>query len=112
MRKALKQRIDDICLWLDLDDKDTKKPIIETTYDNKITQELVITAFDIHNIEFGSGTGNKRITSNMYKLRTSPDNAAIFKIIICKASHLDNNPTTQFIPYGIQGIIKKKIYKQ
>ena len=48
LRKALKQRIDDISLWLDLDDEDTKRLIIETTYNNKITQELVMPAFDTH----------------------------------------------------------------
>ena len=56
LRTVLKQRIDEICLWLDLDDEDTKQLIKETSLDNKITQELVIPAFDIHNKEFGSGT--------------------------------------------------------
>ena len=111
MRKSLKQRIDDICLWLDLDDEDTKTFIIETTINKKTTQELVIPAFDIHNKEFGSETGNERITSNMYELRTSPGNAAILKIILCKASHPDNNPTIQFIPYRIQRITNNDIYK-
>ena len=111
LRTVLKQRIDEICLWLDLDDEDTKQLIKETSSDNKITQELVIPAFDIHNKEFGSGTGNERISSNVYELRTSPDNAAILKSILCKASHPDNNPTIQFILYGIQGITNKDIYK-
>ena len=62
LRKELKQRIDEICLWLDLDDEDTKKLIKETSLNNKTTQELVIPAFDIHNRVFGSGTGNERIT--------------------------------------------------
>ena len=111
LRKALKQRIDEICLWLDLDDEDTKQFIKETSSNNKTTQELVIPAFDIHNKEFGSGTGTKRITSSVYELRTSPDNAAILKSILCEASHPDNNPIIQFIPNGIQGITNKDIYK-
>ena len=111
LRKALKQKIDEICLWLDLDDEDTKTLIRETTKESITTQELVIPAFDIHNKEFGSGTGNERITSNVYEIRTSPDNAAILKSILCKASHPDNHPTIQFIPYGIQGITNKDIYK-
>ena len=49
LRKALKQRIDEICLWLDLDDEDTKHLIKETFSDNKTTRELVIPVFDIHN---------------------------------------------------------------
>ena len=111
LRTVLRQRIDEICLWLDLDNEDTKQLIKETSLDNKITQELVIPAFDIHNKEFGSRTGKERITSNVYELRTSPDSVAILKSILCKASHLDNNHTIQFIPYGIQGITNKDIYK-
>ena len=111
LRNALKQKIDDICLWLDLDDEDTKKLMRDTTTGTKTTQELVIPAFDIHNKEFGSGTGTERITTNVYEIRTSPDNAAILKSILCKASHPDNYPTIQFIPYGIQGITNKDIYK-
>ena len=61
--------------------------------------------------KFGSGTGTERITSKVYELHTSPDNAAILKNILCKASHPDNNPTIPFIPYGIQGITNKDIYK-
>ena len=55
LRKALKQKIDDICLWLDLDDEDTKKLMRDITTERKTTQELVILAYDIHIIEFGSG---------------------------------------------------------
>ena len=73
----------------------------------------MILAFDIYHKEFGTGTGtgNVRTTSNVYKIRTSPDNAAILKIILFKDLYLDNHPTIQFIPYGIQGITKKDIYK-
>ena len=35
LRKALKQRIDEICLWLDLDDEDTKHLLKETILNNK-----------------------------------------------------------------------------
>ena len=111
LRKALKWRIDEIYLWLNLDDEDTTKILKETSSDNKTIQELVILAFDIYNKEFGPGTGNERITSNVYKLRTSLDNTSILKRILCKVSHPDNNPTIQFVPYGIQGITNKDIYK-
>ena len=111
LRKALKQRIDEICLWVDFDDEDTKKLIIETTFNKKTSQELVISAFDIHNKKIGSRTGNEIMPSNVYEIRISPDNAAILKSIIYKASHPDNNPTIQFISYGIQGITNKDIYK-
>ena len=111
LRQALKQRIDEICLWLDLDDEDTKNLLKETSSDNKTIQELVIPVFDIHNKKFGSGTGNERITSNVYELHISPDNAAILRSILCKVSHPKNNPTIQFISYEIQGITSKDIYK-
>ena len=39
LRNALKKKIDEICLWLDLDDEDTKKLIKETTLNNKTRQE-------------------------------------------------------------------------
>ena len=101
LRKGLKQRIDEICLWLDLDDDDTNHLLKETTLNNKTSQELVIPAFYIHNKEFGTGIGTERITTNVYELRTSPDNAALLKSILCKASHPDNALSVQFIPYGI-----------
>ena len=111
LRKVLKQRFDKISLWLDLDDKDTKHLLKETTWNNKTSQELVILAFDIHNKEFGTGTGTEIIASHVYELRTSPDNTVLLKSIICITSHPDNNLSIQFIPYGIQGIANKDIYK-
>ena len=85
--------IDEICLWFNLDDEDTKKLTRATKTGNNTTQELVIPVFDIHHNVFGSETGNDRITSNVYEIRTSLDNAAIFKSILCKAPHPDNHPT-------------------
>ena len=111
LRRVLKQRIDKIYIWLDLDDEDTKRLLKKPSSDNKTIQELVIPAFAIHNKEFGSGTSNERITSNVYELRTFPDYAAILKIILCKTSHPDYNPTIQFIPYRIQGITNNNIYR-
>ena len=107
LRKALKQKIDELCLWLDLDDEDTKHLIKETTLNKKTSQSLVIPTIDIHNKEFGTGTDNKRITSKVYEIRNSPDNKVILKIILCKASHPNSNPTILLIPYGIQGITNK-----
>ena len=100
LRKVLKKN-DEICLWLDLDDEDTQKLMRDTTTGKNTIQDLVIPAFDIHNKEFGSGTGNERITSNVYEIRSSTDNA----------SHPDNHLTIQFILYGIQGKTNKDIYK-
>ena len=109
LQQSLKN--DDICLWIDLDEEDTKRLIKLTTTNNKTTQELVIPVFSIYHNEFGTGPRNERITYNIYELRTSPDNEAILKSILCKASHPDNHPTIQFFPYEIQGITNKNIYK-
>ena len=79
LRKVLKQRNDEICIWLDLDNEDTKNLLKETSSDNKTIQEQVIPAFDIHNKEFGPGTGNERIASDVYELGTYHANAAILK---------------------------------
>ena len=73
LRKSMKQKVDDICLWFDLDDSDTQSLIKEATSSNTTAQEIVIPAFDIHNKEFGSGTGDDRITTNVYELQISPD---------------------------------------
>ena len=112
LRNVLKQKIDDICTWLDLDDDDTKALTKTTTTDTgTISQEIVIPAYDIYHKVFGSGTGNDRITTNVYEIRTSPEHAPILKSILCKASQPEQHPTVQFIPYGIQGITHSDMYK-
>ena len=112
LRNVLKKKIDNICTWLDLDDDDTKALTKTTTNDNGTTsQEIVIPAYDIYHKVFGSGTGNDRITTNVYEIRTSPEHAPILKSILCKASQPEQHPTVQFIPYGIQGITNSDIYK-
>ena len=83
-------KIDNIYLWFDLDDEDTKTLKQETTTDNKNIQELVLPASDIYNKEFRTGSGNDRINPNVYEIRTSPANVVILNIIVCKASHLWN----------------------
>ena len=112
LRKDLKENIDDIITWLDLDDDDTKLLMKGTKLGDTTTQETVIAAFDIHHKVFGSGNGEDRITMTVYEIRTSPTHDATLKSILCKASHPDNNPIVQFIPYDIQGITNKDIYKK
>ena len=108
----MKDKIDDIITWLDLDDDDTKLLMKENTIGDKTTQEIVIPAFDIYHKTFGSGNGEDRITTTVYEIRTSPTHATTIKNILSKASHPDNHPVVQFIPYGIQGITHKDIYKK
>ena len=92
LRKALKEKIDDIITWLDLDDDDTKLLMKESKTGVKTTQQIVIPAFDIHHKIFGSINGDDRITTTVYEIRTSPTHAAILKSIFCKTSHPDNHP--------------------
>ena len=72
LRNVLKKKIDEIWTWLDLDDEDTKA-LTKTNPDenNKPSQEIVIPAYDIYHKVFGSGTGNDRITTNVYEIWTS-----------------------------------------
>ena len=61
VHKVLKEKIDEICTWLDLDDDDddddTKALTKEIISNHKLTQEIVIPVYDIHNKVFGSDTG-------------------------------------------------------
>ena len=112
LRNVLKKKMDEICSWLDLDNDDMKariKPISDTT--STLSQEIVIPTYDIYHKVFGSGTGNERITTNVYAIRKSPEHAPILKSILCKASQSANHPTVQFIRYRIQGITNRDIYK-
>ena len=90
----------------------TKPPTKTNTDETDTTsQEIVTLAYDIYHKVFGSGTGNDRITTNAYGIRTSPEHAPMLKIISCKASQHVNHPTVKFIPYGIQVITNRDIYK-
>ena len=111
LRKARKEKIDDIITWIDLDDDDTKLLMKGSKTREKTTQEIVIPAFDIHHKIFGSGSGDDRITTTVYEIRTSPTHAETLKSILCKTSHPDNHPLYHSFLYGIQGITHKDIYK-
>ena len=78
---------------------------------SNISQEIVIPEYDIYHKLFGSRTGTEWITTNMYEIRTSPENAPILKSILYKASQPTNYPTVKFTPYDIQGITNNNICK-
>ena len=71
----------------------------------------MIPAFDIHHKIFGSRNGEDRITTTVHEIKISLTHAATLKSILCKVSHPDNHPIVQFIPYRIQDITNKDIYK-
>ena len=112
LRKTLKETIDGVITWLDLDDNDTKLLMKEKITGDTITQEIVIPTFDIHHKVFGSGNGEEWITTTVYENRISLTHAAPLESILYKASHPDNHPIVKFIPYGIQNITNKDIYKK
>ena len=110
LRNTLKRNIDDFFTWLNLDDEDTKAITRETTSNITTSQEIVMLAFDIHHILFGSGNGDERIATNVFELRISTEHDFILKSILCKTSHLHNHLDIQFILYGFQGTTNKDIY--
>ena len=112
LRNSLKDKIDDITTLLDVDDEDTKLLMEETISGYTVTQEIVIPAFDINQKVFGSGNGEERIITTVYEIRTSPTHASTLKRILYNISHSNNYPIVQFIPYGIQDITNKDIYKK
>ena len=65
----------------------------------------------MHHKVLGSSDAEERTTTTVYEVRNSPKHAATLKSIICKASHPDDHPIVQFIPYGIQCITNKDIFK-
>ena len=112
LRNFLKKTIDEICTELGLDDDDTKvltKPSLDTS--STFSQEILIPSFDLYHKVFGSGTGNERITNNVYEIWTSPEHATTLISILYKASQPTNHPTVQFIPYSIQRITNRDIHK-
>ena len=106
----LKQKVDKICTWLDLDDSDTKELVKEITSNNNTTQKIVISVFDIHFKLFDSSIGDDRFTTTVYERRTSPEHAPILKNALYKAIHPYNHSAIQFIPNGIQGMTNKDVY--
>ena len=73
LQNVLKQKIDNIFTWLDLDDSVIKALIKGTTLHNTTFQEIVISVFNIHYKLFGSGMGEDRITTKLYKSQTVPE---------------------------------------
>ena len=112
MRSFLSKQIDEIYTWLDLDD-DEMKTLTKSSSDTSSTfsQEILILSFDLFHKVFGSGTGNERITNNVYEIWTSPEHATTLISILYKASQPTNHPTVQFIPYSIQRITNRDIHK-
>ena len=77
-------------MWIDLDDKERAQMIhqikdIKGIYTGQ--QEFVIPAFNLYSKEVGDGNGNEKLTTFVYEILTSPDNANMLNNILCKISN-------------------------
>ena len=90
-------------MWIYLNDEESA-PMIHQIKDSsgKETrqQKIVIPAFDLYSKEIGDGNGNERITTFVYKIRTSPSNTNMLTNLLCKISN-EGNSNLRFILYGI-----------
>ena len=74
-------------------------------------QRIVIPVFVLYSKEVGAGSGPKRITIFVYKIRTSPGYSTMFKNLLCKMSEENVNDIT-FIPYGLDSMTKKNTMRE
>ena len=69
-------------MWIDLNDEESA-PMIHQVKDSsgKETgqQKIVIPTFDLYSKKIGDGNGHERITTFVYEIRTSPNNANMLK---------------------------------
>ena len=98
LRDVLNTKIEEICTWLDLDDKYTKAFTKPSKKYQPSHTKIIIPTFDLYHKVFGSGTGTERITTTIYEIRTTPERILIFTSILCNASQPTLYPTVQFIP--------------
>lgn len=98
LRKAMKEKIDDIITWIDLDNDETKILMKKNTTRDNTTQEIVIPTFDVHHKVFDFGNEEDRITMTFYQIRTSSTHNVTLKRIICKASHPETTQSCNLHP--------------
>ena len=78
LRNVLKNKIEEMGTWLDLDDNDTKALTKPSTITILIfTQKIVIPNVDLYHKSFSSDMGTYRITKIIYALRTGSTHASI-----------------------------------
>ena len=88
LQKSLKDKIDDIITWLDLDDDDTTLLMKDKTSGDTVTQEIVIPAFDMHHKLFCSSNGKEGIIITVYEIFTSPKQTTFSLIKHLSTHHL------------------------
>ena len=78
LRNVLKNKIEEMCTWLDLDDNDTKALTKPNTITILIfTQKIVKPNVDLYHKVFSSDMGTYRITKKVYALQTGSTHALI-----------------------------------
>ena len=90
-------------MWIYVEDEQTKDMLVEIK-DNEGNptgkQRILIPAFNIYSKEVGEGQGQNRVTTFASEIRTSPDNSAMLKNLLCQISS-ENILDLKFIPYGL-----------
>ena len=64
-------------MWIDLNDEETapmNRQIKDSTGKPTGKEKIVITAFNLYRKELGDSNENERVTTFIYKSRTSPNN--------------------------------------
>ena len=106
LRNEMRNRIQDQLMWIDLEDNETTKimhPILDSKRKPTGSERIILPTFDPYSKNIGHGNGDQRISTFVYEIRTSPENAIILKNILCKISMNDRNEMT-FIPYGMDSL--------
>ena len=88
-----------MCTWLDLDNDDIEaltKPLSDLS--PTFSQSIVISVYNIYQKVFESGTGTENITTNVYEIRSSPENAPVLKRIFIQGITTYQPPNSTIHP--------------
>lgn len=109
----LRIRQQDIFVWIDIEDKESKGISIEIKdSEGRPTgkQRISIPLFDLYSKEISEGQGHDSVTTIAYEIRTSPANSTMLNSLLSQISPeiiLD----LKFILYGLDKQTKQRILK-
>ena len=83
-------------MWIDLEDNKTKKLIhpIKDKIENLLDQNALFYLHSIYIVKISDMNGDQRISTFVYEIRTSPDQAVTLKNILYKVSMTNSNELT------------------